>query len=241
MAEVLARGLPFDEAIEFLRKKVALTPEEFKALEAALRTRAFTVAGITSLGALQDLLDLLNRALEEGLTLQEFRSEANVLLEKRGYKGLTPYRADNIFRTNLQTAYSVGRYQQMTRPEVIRNRPYWQYDAVLDDRTRPTHRALHGKVFRADDPFWDKWYPPNGYRCRCQVISLTEEQVRRMGLEVEERSPDWVERPDGLHQPLVPDPGFDHNPGKIAFDPDLSKYPPDVRDAFARRSRAKGV
>lgn len=241
MPEVLPQGLPFDEAIEFLKRKVALTPEEFNALEAVLRARAFTVAGITSLAALRDLLDLLNRALETGMTLQEFQSEANGLLERRGYTGLSPYRADNVFRTNLQTAYSVGRYQQMTRPDVLRRRPYWQYDAVLDERTRPTHRALHGKVFRADDPFWDTWYPPNGYRCRCSVISLSEEQVRRMGLTVEERAPDWVERPDGVPQPLLPDRGFDYNPAKAAFEPDLSQYPPDLRAAFARRGQRRGM
>ena len=30
--------------------------------------------------------------------------------EKREYEGITPYQAENIFRTNIQTAYNVGHY-----------------------------------------------------------------------------------------------------------------------------------
>ena len=29
------------------------------------------------------------------------------------------------------------------------------------------HRALDGKCFPVDHPFWHTWFPPNGHRCRC--------------------------------------------------------------------------
>ena len=227
-----------EEAIEFFRGKVAMTDEQFAALAAEVRTMAFTVAGIASLDALQFLADLITRALEEGLTLQEFQESANTELERRGFEGLSPHRADNVFRTNMQTAFSAGRYKQMTAPEVLLNRPYWQYDAVQDERTRPTHAALDGRVWRADDPLLGHLVPAKRVSCRCGVISLSEEQVRRMGLQPESGAPDWVERPDGLPQPLLPDPGFAHNPGKVAWKPDLSKYPPDLRAAYEQRLKS---
>ena len=31
-----------------------------------------------------------------------------------------------IFRTNIQTAYNVGHYEQMTDPGVMKLRPVWQ-------------------------------------------------------------------------------------------------------------------
>jgi SPP1 gp7 family putative phage head morphogenesis protein len=44
-----------------------------------------------------------------------------------------------------------------------------RYVAVNDKRTREDHRSLNGIVRPVDDPFWDSYYPPNGYRCRCTV------------------------------------------------------------------------
>jgi hypothetical protein len=33
-------------------------------------------------------------------------------------------------------------------------------------------------------------------------------------------------------RPLVPDPGWDHNPAKEVWRPDLSKYPDKLREQF---------
>ena len=49
-----------------------------------------------------------------------------------------------------------------------------QYRTVGDNRVRPAHAALHGVTLPMSDPFWEQHYPPNGWRCRCDVV-----QVRR--------------------------------------------------------------
>ena len=33
-------------------------------------------------------------------------------------------------------------------------------------------------------------------------------------------------------RPLLADPGWDHNPAKMTWKPDLSKYPPELRAQF---------
>lgn len=52
------------------------------------------------------------------------------------------------------------------------NNPYLQYQAVMDANTRAEHAALNGVIKRYDDDFWDKYYPPNGWGCRCEVVQL---------------------------------------------------------------------
>ena len=47
-----------------------------------------------------------------------------------------------------------------------------QYRAVMDDRVRPEHAALHGVTLPPSDPFWEEYYPPNGWNCRCTVVQV---------------------------------------------------------------------
>ena len=82
-------------------------------------------------------------------------------------------------------------------PDVMRLRPYWQYDAVNDSHTRPSHLAMDGRVFPADSPVWDTWYPPNGFRCRCTVTTLSARQVKERGLKVETEAPQAADIGDG--------------------------------------------
>lgn len=240
MLDLNIEPMPFPEAIEYFRDKVPLTPEQFKRLEDEYKSKAFTVSGITALDVLNDIMKELLKALEEGLTAAEFRERVNRALEARGWEGLSRYRADNIFRTNIQTAFSVGRYRQMTDPEIVSRRPYWMYDAVNDRRTRPAHAALDGMVFPADHPFWDTWYPPNGYRCRCSVSSLSERDIQRRGLKVSDSIPEMVQPPGQPAVPLLPDPGFDVNPARVPWEPDLSKYPDVLRKAYEKRRAERG-
>lgn len=72
--------------------------------------------------------------------------------------------------------------------------PYWRYVAVLDQKTRPNHSLLHGRVFRYDDPFWDTHYAPNGWGCRCRVDSMSEARLQRKKLSVESSEGRMVEK-----------------------------------------------
>lgn len=49
--------------------------------------------------------------------------------------------------------------------------PYLQYTTAHDNRVRPSHEAIDGVIRHIDDAFWDLYYPPNGWNCRCDVIA----------------------------------------------------------------------
>ena len=212
------KPLPPKEAIRFWSDKVPMSAAEFNRLSAEAKLKGFAVSGIAKGAELETVYGSLLRAQTEGISFGTFKEECATIFERRGWTGQRAWRVDNIFRTNIQTAYHVGRYKQLMAATATR--PYWMYDPVNDRRTRPTHRALKGKVYPADHPFWDTWYPPNGFRCRCGVTSLSARQVKRMGVAIEREVPELIEPIDpvtGNRMPavqLLPDPGFAYNPGK---------------------------
>ena len=51
--------------------------------------------------------------------------------------------------------------------------PYLKYITVGDDRVREEHQEMEGIIRKVDDAFWIIWFPPNGWRCRCDVLQLS--------------------------------------------------------------------
>ena len=51
-----------------------------------------------------------------------------------------------------------------------------QYRTAGDDRVREDHAVLHDTTLPPSDPFWDKYFPPNGWNCRCTVVQVRKEK-----------------------------------------------------------------
>lgn len=75
------------------------------------------------------------------------------------------YTGNTIFRTNVQSAYNAGAYQQRNDPAVRKRRPFWQFRAIQDARTSDLCRPLDGIVRPADDPWWKTHTPPLHHQC----------------------------------------------------------------------------
>lgn len=224
----------FREAVEFLKKRKAVPKEEYLKLDGESRAKAFTVSGYTKAEIIGKFLETLTEAVESGKTREQFREEMGGFLSVNGYEGLNPFRADVIFRTNIQTAYNAGHYRSMTDPAALKLRPYWQYRTAADGHVRDEHAMMHGRVYRADDPVWDTWYPPNGFRCRCSVASLSARQVKERGLEVETGPPREVDTRTGEIKEIRPDKGFAVNPARHAWEPDMEALSGAVRGVFEK-------
>ncbi|PKN96014.1 MAG: hypothetical protein CVU43_22895 [Chloroflexi bacterium HGW-Chloroflexi-5] len=228
-----AFNLPPDEAIKYFEKKGYNVSFDWHEMKREAHTRAFTVAGVTQLDVLVDIRKAVEDAQKTGKSLESFKKELQPLLEKKGWWGKknierpdgsqkevdlsAPWRLKTIYRTNMRTAAMAGHYKGMKDAADVM--PYWRYVAVMDGRTRDEHRMLHGKVLRHDDPFWDKYYPPNGWGCRCTVTAMTASQLKRKGIEVGNG-----ENMAALVGHTVPD-GWDYNPGKDAWLPETKNYP----------------
>ena len=223
--EPQAGDLPFALAIAFLRDKAQLPSGAWADVWQEQHAAAFTVAGAQSAELVADFHQVVTRAIREGGTLQQFREDFDTIVEEHGwsYRGSRGWRSRVIFETNLRSAYQAGRWEQAQEERATR--PFLRYVAVLDNRTRPAHRAWHGTVLPIDDPWWQTHMPPNGWGCRCTVQSLSQRDLDRRQLTVSTppASP-LVERQvrtsTGTRREMVPegiDPGWAYNVGTASL------------------------
>ncbi|MBQ1782890.1 MAG: minor capsid protein [Gammaproteobacteria bacterium] len=259
------------DAVAYLRAKGYTISDRWQEVWQGAHARAFTVAKAMRMDVLEAIRGEVDKTLSQGGTFAEFEKALQPQLEKLGWWGKqvmvdsdggarlvqlgSPNRLKTIYRTNLQTAYMAGRYRRQLA--TTNTHPWWQYVAVLDSRTRESHAALNGKVFRFDDPIWQYLYPPNGWGCRCRVRALTERQLQRMGLQVEQGDgyietfqaesginprTGEVEMVDHMRvrlpngKTMTPDIGWAYNPGSAAFGTDvaIAKKLGTVRDINLR-------
>ncbi|QEY23514.1 phage head morphogenesis protein [Neisseria animalis] len=182
-----------EAAVAYLKQKGVAVSWDWQDMLDDAHATAFTVAKTAGMDVANDIYSAVVKAAETGQTPEQFSQEITPVLQRKGWWGRqevpnpdtgefqtamlgSPHRLKTIYMTNMQSAYMAGRYVQMK--EAADTHPYWEYIAVNDSRTRETHRLLHGRIYRADDPVWDSLYPPLDYRCRCRVRPLSAERGR---------------------------------------------------------------
>ncbi len=271
------------DAIDYLKKRRKTELSwHWSDVQKQEHMRAFTVAKMTSATLLDDVRKSLDKAMAEGQSFQEWRKDIipklqGVWLGKTYgdlWDGMTPAeqagktpptpeerdrvikasRLETIFRTNMFNAYAAGRYRQLKEDADIY--PYWRYVTAKDSAVRPAHRALEGKVFKADDPFWSTHYPPNGFNCRCIVEAVDEYDLEMQDLKVQEGGNTYFDEEsgqtvyrdaEGKEYPC--DKGWDYNVGEDTtgkktlaskqFPPELTKAVREDLKAEAERLKAE--
>ena len=157
-----AFSLAFDAAIEYFLGKLNLTSERWTDVWKGEHARMFTVAGAMRDDLLADFRTAIQKAIEEGTTLETFRQDFDTIVTRYGwsYNGTRGWRTRVIYNTNIRTAYQAGRYRQLTDPDVLGYRPWWRYRHGDSANPRPQHLAWDGLILPADDPWWSAHYPP---------------------------------------------------------------------------------
>jgi hypothetical protein len=211
--------LPFPEAIDYLAGKINLDTDSWRDGQGVVQDAAFTVARAKG-QLLEEIRAALDKAIAEGKSVDEFVKSFDSIASRwaddwnlRGDKG---WRGQLIYEQNLRQAYAAGRYKQMTDPEVVKLRPYWQWRHGGSARPRLAHLAMDGRVYPAGSVPMVPW----GFGCQCQIFSLSQRDLDREGLTPETYDAynpvEWVDPSTGQTRRIVlkPDQGFENTPGQ---------------------------
>ena len=202
--------LPPSEAVDFFNRKVKakIVDREGKRKLIELATRrelkyydekAFAVAGVVrddilnsakqiiltgikkndQVGAVKSLKDMFSRYVESGISVDD--------------ELLAPNRLNTIVRTNMVDAINQGRRAMYEDEDVKGFVQFWEYTAILDQRTTDYCRCMDGKVFRIDDI--GQLQPPAHYNCRAFTVPVTKFEIEEMnedgeGVEISSPCPD---------------------------------------------------
>lgn len=201
----------------------------------------FTVSRLANLDILDAMRDGITQSVNGDLSRRDWAKNAQALLEKSGWWGrkevldpasgetvvttFDPARLKLIFDTNTRMAYSAGLWQRIERNK--KTHPYIRYITKRDERVRLSHRAWDNLTLPVDHPFWQTHFPPNGWRCRCRAMSISQAEYDKglspLGETLNKAAPeigyrDWINKRTGVVErvPLGIDPGFAYNPGDAA-------------------------
>lgn len=226
MANVAYGSLPFQQQISFFRSKENVLTDSWTDVWETQHDTSFMVAGANRIELVTDLRGAIRKAIEDGVTLEQFRRDFDKIAARHGwdYKGGRNWRSRVIYETNMRQSYNAGRWQQLQA--LKKARPYLRYkhsDAV--EHPRPIHQSWNNKIWHIDDPVWKVLYPQNGWGCQCYVEALNERDLKRVGKTGPDPSPElkWVDAVVGQRSASGPrlvrtvegvDPGFAYGPGQ---------------------------
>ncbi|GKS96993.1 phage minor head protein [Acidovorax sp. SUPP2825] len=246
------RKLPPEDAVAWLAGRGQLTRSfAWQDVFQDEHGHQFTISRLTRLDLLQAIHDAIVQSVQGDLSRSDWMQDVEQLLRDAGWWGtkavtdpvdgdikLTRFDAARlrlIFDTNTRQAYATGLWDRVERSK--RTHPFVRYITRQDERVRASHRAWDNLALPVDDPFWLQHWPPNGWRCRCRVMSMTQRDydkgytLSRPGAETDPdaplvRTPIKTQAPKEVLQeytnprtgevtqvPEGVDPGFAYNPG----------------------------
>lgn len=228
------------EAVAYLQGRGMLTQTfDWRDLWRDEHAHQFTVSRLARLDILKAMQEGITASVQGDLSRRDWSRDVTGMLQKAGWWGkkevrdpvtgetvvttFDPARVKLIYDVNTAQAYSAGLWERMERNKGTH--PYIRYITKRDERVRASHAAWDNLTLPVDHPHWDTGYPPNGWRCRCRAMSMTQNEydaghaptgadLVKVAPKVEMRN--WANKRTGevMRTPVGVDPGFDYNVGK---------------------------
>jgi len=116
---------------------------------------------------LREATDLLTDVKGNIRPFAEFKTDMTKLNEKQNVIWLNAE-----YNQAIASSQMAGQWVNFSKNK--KDVPYLRYETAGDDRVRDSHAALDGIIRKVDDTFWNTYYPPNDWGCRCDVVALVD-------------------------------------------------------------------
>lgn len=157
-----------DETTAYLSKGIERgiqTEPPSEAMVESLRESAGVFSGFKTFHEMKEAASMLVDADGNLKTFEQFSNDVQKI--NAAYN-------QNYLRTEynftVQSALAAANWEE--QQDDGDGRYLLQYRTAGDEKVRESHRRLDGITLPKDDPFWDKYYPPNGFGCRCGVVQV---------------------------------------------------------------------
>lgn len=204
------------DAVAYLQQRGQLTTTySWQDLWQQEHAHQFTISRLTRADLLQTIRDKITASVQGDLTRTDFMRDAKAALAQAGWWGekevidpstgetlttqFNPARLKLIFDVNTRQAHAAGQWAGYQRSKATH--PYLRYITRRDERVRDLHRQWDNVTLPVDDPFWKTHYPPNGWRCRCRVVAVSQREYDKGYSEY--RAP-YEYNPDGTLKSIPP-------------------------------------
>lgn len=112
-----------------------------------------------------DLIPLLTDAQGKVVTFQKFKEAAQPIMQQYNVSWM-----EAEYNRAVSSSQMAQKWAGFEANKA--DLPYLKYLTVRDSHVRDGHRQLDGTIKKVDSEFWDEYYPPLAYNCRCTVIQI---------------------------------------------------------------------
>ena len=181
-------SLPFDEALQWWIRKGGSRAALDEVLR-AWRARSSVAASMQFDTISKAAVTAIEKIVAEGGTLRDFQTQMETEAITLGISPAGAGYLENVYRTNVASAYGAGRYAQLNDPDVIAMRPYRQWRTCQDSRVRNEHVVMDGVTWLVGNPAFANVAAPASFRCRCETISYSQADMDDEGITVSDAPP----------------------------------------------------
>lgn len=169
------------DAMEYKRTfgEMPVIPDDYAAFQGDMWWKKFNDAMRNT------MTSTFSAGFEAGKSMSEMQADFMEAMSKYGPSDFTDklgrnrpdwYEFNRMYRNASSKCFNTARLEIGKRSSIVVG---MIYIAVLDDRTRPTHRALDGMKWPLSDPRISLYNPPTDHNCRCMMDYVYEWEVTK--------------------------------------------------------------